>query len=195
MIRLFTALCKSLLEVICDEELFKDATGRYRYHNETCPCCGAAGKISAYGSYSRNLVYHKGGKIIDSRVMPLRFKCKSCGATHALLPDIIIPYSPYNLVFVLTVLIAYFDRETTVVNICERFGIAVSTLYEWKKRIASHKDLMLGILISQKTPTLAFLRGLLGHGALSETLRTFFHKYGFSFMQNRPASASRSRPP
>ena len=184
-----------MLEIISDETIFQDATEGYRYHKETCPSCGAVGSLSAYGSYSRNLVYHKGGKNTDSRVKPLRFKCKSCSTTHALFPDIIIPYSSYSLSFVLTVLIAYFDRKTTVVNICEQFGIAVSTMYEWKKRMAEHKELMLGIFISRKTSTLAFLRDLLESCALSETLRTFFHKYDFSLLQNRPTSASRNRPP
>ena len=37
-----------------------------------------------------------------------RVKCTSCGRTHALLPEMLIPYSSYSLRFVLTVLEAYF---------------------------------------------------------------------------------------
>lgn len=195
MVRLFTALCKCFLENIYDEIIFREANCHYSYLGEACPRCGAVGKLTPHGDYTRGFTEHKDRKNVDSRLKPLRFLCKSCGATHALLPDIVIPYGRYSLRFVLTVLIAYFERTTTVVKICEQYDIAVSTLYEWKKRMALHKDLMLGVLISRKTTALAFLRNLLGSNNLSDCLRIFFHKYGFSFMQNRSIPASRRRPP
>ena len=132
---------------------------------------------------------------MDSILNPRRVKCSSCGATHALLPDIVIPYGRYSLSFVLTALITYFERANTVEKICAQLGIAISTIYEWKKRMLAHKDLMLGILISRKVPALAFLRGLLKSKRLSVILSGFFHRYGFSFMQRRSTSATRSRPP
>ena len=184
-----------MFEILTDEAIFLEAKGGYRRSGEACPCCGAVGKLTEYGEYSRGLTYLQAGKVADSRVSPLRFECKSCGSTHALLPDIVIPYGRYSLGFVLTVLIAYFERASTVERICENFGIAISTIYEWKKRVLSHKDLMLGLLISRKMPALAFLRGLLGSDGMSDFLRRFFRKYGFSFMQRRSPSASRSRPP
>jgi transposase-like protein len=195
MVRLFTALCKGLLEILSDEIIFDDSTGRYSYRGEACPRCGAIGKFSSYGKYSRGLFYHKGGRNVDSRVWVLRFECKSCESTHALLPDVFIPYSPYSLSFVITVLIAYFEREATVVDICAKFGIAVSTLYRWKELIASHKELMIGILKNRASPAMEFLRDLFESGKLSDYLRDFFRKYGFSFMQNRSIATTRSRPP
>jgi len=195
MIRLFTALCKSILEILTDEDIFLLANEDYRHGREACPCCGAVGQLYSYGDYSRDLTYLKAGKVTYSRINPLRFICGSCGATHAMLPDIVIPYGRYSLGIVLAALIAYFERATTVVKICENFGIAVSTIYEWKKRMLSHKELMLGLLISRKTPALAFLRGLIGSNSLSESLSRFFRKYGFSFMQNKSILTSRSRPP
>jgi transposase-like protein len=95
----------------------------------------------------------------------------------------------------LKVLVAYYERVNTVVEICKDFHITVSTLYEWKKRIESHKELLLGILVGQKTPALAFLRGLINSNRLSGTLRKFYKKYGFSFLQNKSLPASQSRPP
>jgi len=93
------------------------------------------------------------------------------------------------------VLIAYYEREATVVDICSIFGIAVSTLYEWKKLIVAHKEFMLGVLISRKTPALSFMRSLLGSGNISDILHRFFRKYAFSFMQGASASAAHSVPP
>ena len=195
MIRLFTALCKSIFESLTDESTFLKAKDGYHHGNEVCPRCGANGKLIEHGYYSRYLAYLIGERTTYSRLSPLRFECKSCGATHALLPDIVIPYGRYSLSFVLTALIAYFERNTTVENICEQFGIAISTIYEWKKRILFCKELMLGLIISQKTPALAFLRGLFGSNNLSDSLRAFFRKYGFSFMQRQSSSASQSRSP
>ena len=114
MIRLFTALCKSVLEKLSDEAIFQEATDGFSYHNERCPNCGAGGKLSPYGNYFRYLVSLDGEKIIVSRINPLRFGCVSCGTTHALLPDILIPHSSYSLRFMLTVLVAYFEKNKTV---------------------------------------------------------------------------------
>ena len=195
MIRLFTALCKSMLEKLSDEAIFQKATDGFNYHNERCPDCGAAGKLSPYGDYDRNLVSHDGEKVIESRINPLRFECVSCGTTHALLPDILIPYSPYSLRFMLNVLVAHFERSMTVATLCSHYGIAVSTLYAWKHRLLEHKDLLLGMLANLKEPVQVFLRDLLASIRLSEQLSDFFRHYNFSFLQNRSTAATRSKPP
>jgi len=195
MIRLFSALCKSLFKKISDDQIFINATLEFSHHGERCPCCGAAGKLSPYNDYARDIVFRRDRKNKYFRIKPLRFKCGSCGATHALLPDILIPYSPYSLCFKLSVLIAYFERDTSVVEVCESFGIAVSTLYEWKACMAIHKDLMLGVLLSLQTPALEFLKGLINSDNLSEALRCFFQKHGFSFMQMKCTEATRYAPP
>jgi transposase len=167
----------------------------FSYKGKACPKCGAKEKLSGHGDYSRGLTSYEENQIVDSLVDPLRFFCSSCEATHALLPDIIIPHCTYSLLFVLTALIAYYERDTTVEKICAQFGIAISTIYEWKKRIALHKDLMLGELLSQKQRTHSYILDLLKSCDLSDALSTFFRKYGFSFMQRTPATATRSNPP
>jgi len=195
MLRLFTAFCKSLLEIISEEDIFNDISNGFSHYDKPCPRCNTVGKLTPYGNYDRGLTYLKHDKIIDSRIQPIRFKCESCTVSHAVLPDIVIPYGRYNLSFVLKALIAYYERKTTVVKICEQLKIAVSTLYEWKKRMLLHKELMLGLLISSKIPALAFLQGLLRKRNLSDTLSGFYQKYGFSFMQNRSNVAAQSHPP
>jgi transposase-like protein len=182
MIRLFTTLCKSLLENFSDVTIFKETTDAFRHYDEKCPSCGACGKLKPYGDYSRILVSYEDEMTIESCVNPPRFECTSCGATHALLPDILIPYSPYSLRFKISVLLAYFERKTTVTAVCERFGIAVSTLYSWKDRLLEHKELLLGILASREESAIAFLRSLVGAACLSTRLRMFFRRYAFSFM-------------
>jgi len=195
MIRLFTALCKVLLKKVSEEQAFCDALDDFSLYRMQCPRCGAVGKLSGHGIYRRNHVSYIGDGIVDYQVSPCRVKCSSCGTTHALLPDTLTPYSPYTLSFKLMVLIAYYEREATVVDICSIFGIAASTLYQWKKLIVAHKEFMLGVLISRKTPALAFMRSLLGSSNISDILHRFFRKYGFSFMQGASASAAHSVPP
>ena len=199
MIRVFAALCKSLFETLTDVSIFKNATDGFSYYGESCPNCGAAGKLSPYGSYFRNLVSYENGATVEERINPLRFECTSCGVTHALLPDVLTPYSPYSLRFKLAALTAYFERDTTVADakptvhaICEHFGIAVSTLYSWKERLLEHKELLLGILASLQESVLAFLRNLFEAPCLSKRLRCFFRRHAFSFMQRTPATRSQS---
>ena len=195
MIRLFKALCKALLDKISEEQAFLAATEAFRPYGGICEICGTVGKFSDYGEYGRNHVTIADNIVIESRVNVRRVRCESCRTSHALLPDTLIPYSPYTLVFKLTVLTAYFDRDRTVEKLCERFGIAVSTLYEWKKIMTAHKDIMLGVLISRKIPTPGFLRNLLGSTAdISDTLQMFFNKHGFSFMQDASLSVTRPVP-
>ena len=195
MIRHFDGLCKALLEKTIDLDIFIDATNRFKYGSAACPRCGAKGRLSGYGDYRRNLVSHSRGRTKSHAVRPYRFKCASCVSTHALLPDILVPYSPYTIRFKLELLAAYYEREATVEAICGRFGVAISTLYAWKKLFESHIALLLGVLSSLKEPALAFLIGLLRSDRLSVTLRGFFLKLGFSFMQRQPGAATRSRPP
>jgi len=195
MIRLFTALCKSFLKELSEWQIFSESTDGFSHLGEVCPKCGAKGNLSGYGDYGRGLTSYEGGQIVYRLISVLRYLCASCKATHALLPDIVVPYSPYSLLFMLAALIAYYERSSTVAEVCSRFGIAVSTIYEWKDRIALHKDLMLGVLISRKQRSHSYILGILSSTDLSDTLRRFFRKYGFSFMQRRSISASRGRPP
>jgi transposase-like protein len=195
MIRLIAALCKTLFEFVTDEQIFQDASDGYVHHGNYCPRCGSIGKLDPYGGYLRWLVSRRKRKTVNLRIWIRRFECKSCCATHALLPDILTPYSPYSLHFKLTVLIAYFERDCTVEALCAEFEIAISTLYEWLKRIASHKELMIGVLLNKRTPALDFLLDLINSDDLSGRLNRFFRKYGFSFMQRMSAVATLSNPP
>jgi hypothetical protein len=195
MIRLFTGLCKAMLGISTDKDLFLEATEGVSLYDQSCPHCGALGKLISYADYLRWLVQLKDGHIISQRIQVFRFKCKSCGTTHALLPDIIIPYSQYSLRFKICALIAYFERTSIVVSVCERFGIAVSTLYAWKALLLSHQELLLGLVASRKVPAFAFLCSLFGADNLSEHLRDFFGRHAFSFLQSKAALTTRSPGP
>jgi hypothetical protein len=58
----------------------------------TCTC-GQSGCLTRHGSYHRNVKLPE----IMIRLKIKRVRCKTCGATHALLPSSIIPYSQISL--------------------------------------------------------------------------------------------------
>jgi len=180
---------------LTDKQIYDESTSGYRYYGEKCPNCGATAKLTPYGGYSRYMVSDESKEIITHNIKPNRFMCQSCNTTHALLPDILTAHSPYSLRFKLLALSAYYERKTTVVKICEGFGIAVSTIYEWKKRLLSQKELFLGLLISCKEPALSFIDGLLVSSHLSDHLRDFFNKYASSFMQRLSKPTTQTNPP
>jgi len=195
MLRLFKALCMQLLNILSDEAIFLESTNGFRYNEARCPCCGARGKLVPYGSYWRNLVSYECNEVVARCISPLRFECSSCNTTHALLPDILTPYSQHSLRFKLTVLVAYFEKRSTVVELCEQFHIAVSTLYVWKKNLLEHKTLILGVLASLKKPGITFVQNLLRSDRISEWLDNFYQLYNFSFLQNHPIKTTHTHPP
>lgn len=129
-------------------------------------------------SYKRYLVEFKDGEPAVRIVTAQRFRCSSCGHTHALLPSTLVPHSSYSLRFILTVLRTYFLKTDTVAGICETAGIAVSTLYRWKKWFFTHMQLLLGVVEAACTSGLRFLDELDG-----DILQDFYHSFRISFLQ------------
>ena len=124
----------------------------YSWEDEACPWCGSKGNCVSHGSYMRSMADFTYGKTVYGEICVLRLCCTSCGHTHAILPDVIIPYSVYGLFFILRVLAEYFLPRHTVEKLCARFGISVSMLYRWRDLFLSHKQEWLGMLVSAETP-------------------------------------------
>lgn len=118
-------------------------------------------------------------RAVTHTVTVQRCRCGSCGHTHALLPATLVPYSSYSLRFILSVLRAYFLRTDTVAGICERVGIAISTLYRWKKLFLTHKQLWLGVLEAMHRDHCSFLDQLDG-----VALKSHYLAFRVSFLQS-----------
>lgn len=93
-----------------------------------CPKCRCAGNFTEHGRYARTVV-HKGR---DERVTVKRVRCASCRATHAVLPEGVVPYKSYSEAFVLAVLAAWASSASNA-EVRESFGISEST----RRRIVS----------------------------------------------------------
>jgi hypothetical protein len=76
-----------------------------------CPCCGAKNPGRSYhDSYKRYLISFENNQLKIEEINITRIICSSCKHTHAILPEIIIPYCSYSLLFVLSVLKDYFSK-------------------------------------------------------------------------------------
>lgn len=183
MIRIFSLFCKLKKIKISDQEWFDQAVGDLMLSDQCCPYCGAKGSMKLHDSYSRYMVTLKENKPVTESLRVSRVKCISCGHTHALLPEMLIPYSSYSLRFVLSVLEAYILHAHTVEDICEVYQISHSTLYVFRNLFLSHKQMILGLLEDAQEKASDFIGKLDG-----KLLFRFWESFRYSFLQAYHAS-------
>lgn len=155
----------------------------FRPELETCPVCGVSHNCFYHASYNRNLIDFISGKPVYHRITVTRVVCSSCGHTHAILPDLIIPYSTYGIFFILRVIAEYLTHRTSVEKLCLRFGITHSILYRWYHLFLEHKSLWLGILASAETSASSFLKSLVTQDYSGFSASFILHT-SFSFLQS-----------
>lgn len=196
MIREFTVFCKLNFIALNARQLFDQFMNNFRIQDCVCPICGALHTCSAHASYERYLISFESGEPVYYHITVPRVICESCGHTHAILPEIIIPYGSYSVLFILTVLRDYYIRSGSIQELCDKYQIAVSTLYLWKHLFQKHKKLWLGVLEDAVTPSLDFLKLLTDFSMreLSFGLKHFFLSYGFSFLQGNSKTACSDSP-
>lgn len=159
---------------------------------KVCPYCGAKGTCRKRGSYERNLVAFFDGKSNVLRLRVPRVQC-SCGKSHALLPDFIVPYLSYSLPMILQVLCDYFNRHLTVRGICVKYLITPPVIYRFKKQFLLHKKQWLGILRDMSLPACTFLEGVMAD-SYSRFHDAFLYLTTFSFLQSHKNPANCQRP-
>lgn len=188
MIRAFTIFCKLNFIELSAQEMFTEAMLDFSKEKLSklvfpCPFCGAKHPHwSEFASYERDLISFEKGLPVTYTITVTRIICSSCGHTHAVLPEIIIPYGSYSLIFILTVLRDYYLSHMTIKALCDKYMIATSTLYAWKRLFLIHKKLWLGILVDAITKPLTFLSSLPSL-TTSDDLAAFFQNHGQSFLQ------------
>lgn len=182
MIRVFELFCKLNVINLSAEDLFLQSMAKVHLHDHKCPFCSAEHPDwKKHAVYERYLISFESGRNISYLITIVRYKCSSCGHTHAILPEFVIPYQSYSLLFILSVMRNYYIGSLTVADICEKYDIAVSTLYSWKELFLRHKKVWLGLLDDACTSSLQFLDCLfINH---LRTLKEFFIMAGVSFLQ------------
>ena len=178
MIKVKSVLGK-IYDELSDENIFNTAN-LSDYPHLQCPVCHRKGGFKSISAYTRYMITIKNGKRCDLRVEIPRVKCPSCGHTHALIPDNLIPFGSYTIRFVLHILLEYLNRSESVAALCEHYGISISTLYAWKNLFMQHQSLLLGIMHAAK----ALCNGIIDTICTYQNLPEFFFStFGFSFLQ------------
>lgn len=151
---------------------------------QACPICGSNGNCQIHAYYGRRIIDFIHGVPVTMEVTVLRLICSSCGHTHAVLPDLVIPYSSYGLFFILRVLAEAFLYISSLERLCERFHITRNQFYKWKQLWNQHKQEWLGLLEDSETSALAFLRDITVRSEFSSFASSFTEKTSYSFLQS-----------
>lgn len=165
------------------KQMFEDYMASFRPEEETCPCCQAKGGCRIHAYYTRRIIDFVRGVPTMAKIRVLRVICTGCRHTHAILPDCIIPYARHSLTFFLQVLSACSRRNQTADEICERFGLEMTTFHRWKILYREHKALWLGVLKDRQLSEHAFLMSLSRLQEIPPFLSAFYSLTGFSFLQ------------
>lgn len=160
-----------------------------------CPYCNTKHPDwKKHSDYNRYLVSYENGSVVSYQISIVRYQCSSCGHTHAVLPESIIPYSCYSFLFIIAVMRDYFSKSYTVVDLCDKYNISVSTLYSWKELFLKHKKLWLGLLEDAYTSAIKFVDSICT-GDFLYSLEEFFQISGVSFMQGSHIKKAKYNPP
>lgn len=157
-----------------------DAQASFVISSEVCPFCNAKHRCSSHSYYERDMIVIENGSVICHSLTIPRVICSSCGHTHAILPDVLIPYGSYSLFFILRVLRLYFLHSFTIEKLCSRYEISISTLYAWVHLFQKQKSLWLGVLSDAEISPLSFIGLLMDTSSFTAK---FFQSFFFSFLQ------------
>lgn len=119
-------------------EKYKNVVANLPIHRIQCSC-GHTGHLVRHGYYNRRLKTSQGTIVL--RI--LRVKCKECGRTHALLPEMVVPYSqiPVDLQQIMLLYpLGSYELEALMQGNCditESNVLAVRSRYRrnWKQRL------------------------------------------------------------
>lgn len=192
MIRLNALDCKLKNTILSVRTLFRQSPEQSPLFLLVCPYCGAKGTCRKRGSYERSLVTFPDGKPRVVRLRIPRVQC-TCGKSHALLPDFIVPYLSYSLQMILLILSDYFTKRLTIRGICEKYLVSPPLIYRFKKQFLLHKKQWLGILRDMELSAFSFLEELLS-SSYARFQDAFLRLTTYSFLQSHKNPANCSRP-
>lgn len=111
--------CKHNINDKYSNDNYHDDVKKINYLLLVCPKCKTVGLFHRHAFYNRYLFNNTEEYITIQRV-----RCESCGSTHALLPDIIIPYRYFSSPFVLRLFDLYLKKHLSVSQIACALGIS-----------------------------------------------------------------------
>lgn len=192
MIRKNLIKCNLIRVYKSGKVLFDEYMASFRPETETCPYCGAKGACRIFAYYKRYLIDFVDGHPVVEQIRVLRVIC-SCGATHAILFDPVIPYEQHSLLFILRVLAEHFMHRLTVEKICEVFDICLSTFHRWKKLFEANRRAWQGTLASIETSLAEALCMIENQEPFAIFAQGFYRLTGMSFLQSHKNPAPYQR--
>lgn len=108
------------------EELIFKFYGFFKY---ICPSCSAKNCFIRHATYPRNICLLVSDEFVYEKTTILRLLCKSCNATHAILPAGTIPYWCFSYDCVLKVLTTVLIHKKSVPKVSEKYKISVQIIY------------------------------------------------------------------
>lgn len=144
------------------------------------------------GSYSRYLISFENGTVKTHSITVYRVIRKGAMSrhTHAILPDIIVPYSSYSIRFIIYILYLYTHRNCSAEDFCKKYFISRSTIHEWLKLYSSHIQEWINLLKSSDNAfgdSIAY--------SLSDFLYQYMHTTKHPFLVRRICHYTLSIPP
>lgn len=155
----------------------------FRPETEFCPCCKCRGNCRIHAYYYRYILDFRKGKSCCARIRIMRVMC-SCGHTHAILPDFIVPYRQLSLKYLVMILFAFASGHKSVDSLCRHYDVAPAFVYRLKALYERHKELWLGALENSAASSPTFLRSLCLMPDISRFLRAFYERTSCSFLQS-----------
>lgn len=130
MIRFFGLLKKIISFKINAYDLYQEYIKEFNPDKFSCPLCKSKHpNWKRHATYERYILSFENGTSITYLVFIIRYRCSSCEHTHALLPEFLVPYRSYSIIFILSVLKDYFTKSLTIEKICEKYQVSASTVY------------------------------------------------------------------
>ena len=194
MIRVNAKLGKIISCKISDIDLFNASLSLVDLSEEICsnPKCHAKGCCRMHASYTRDIISFYHGKRQESQVVIPRVYCESCGKTHALIPEQLIPYGSYSIRFILAIIYVYSQKKYTIEKLCERYSISVSTLYTWLKLFKDHFNSWFSVMEQIISVSTLAIQKIYSYENFPSS---FFKRFNFSFLQLRKATPPNLSPP
>jgi len=184
MIRKNLINCNLIREDISAKSHFDSSVQSFRPDLESCPLCKAKGALVPHAYYERFIIdFHDNRRREDCIKIP-RFICSSCMHTHALLPDPIIPYKQYTLLFIIRVLSLRYLHVLTIDSICKNYGVTPATFQRFVKLYEGHRQEWEGLLLSSSRKIKDSLLDLVSRNPYAVFAIDFFKSTGISFLQS-----------
>lgn len=130
---LFQAITMIILKSEKSNKNIKNIIKKYEkkinYGYLRCPKCQSS-QLIRWGTYERTAIYIGESQVEEKRLTIQRYRCKSCGKTHGILPEGLIPYKQFATDIITEVLLNPYSKN---INDITNY-ISYETIKRWQKQ-------------------------------------------------------------